>query len=219
MSATFSVEDAYDLGMDNKRVVEIEGPSPIPADRRPILYEPIGNMSYKKQMENIPQLKDKLNELMEKHSEKGLVHCTYSLSARLRASFAGNKRIIWHTRDNKNQMLEIWRNSPPSEGKVFMGCGLSEGLDLKGDRGRWQVICKISYPSLGDVAVAAKLKQRPKWYAWIAVRHLIQAAGRICRAEDDRGSTYILDKSFERLYNGNTSLFSQAFKEALIWER
>ena len=215
MSATFGIEDLYDLGLDTSRVRKIEGPSPIPAGQRPIKYEPVGNMSYKHQLANLPRLVEKIEKLMEKHSEKGLIHCTYSLSARLRSRFMNNERIIWHNKENKNQMLKEWLGSSPKEGKVFVGCGLSEGLDLKGDRGRWQAICKIAYPNMGDVAIGAKLKQRPSWYNWMAVRDLEQARGRICRAEDDYGITYILDSGFARLFNNNKDMFSKAFKEAL----
>lgn len=216
MSATLSREELYDMGLDTRRIAVIEGPSPISAENRPILYTPVANMSYKNQRHNVFPLSGALQELLSRHPEKGMIHSTYSLAARLKPLLKDDSRIIWHTKDNKQMQLRKWLDSPPEEGKVFMGCGLSEGLDLKGDLGRWQAVCKIAYPNKGDVTVAAKLEQRPSWYNWQAVRELEQSVGRICRGEDDYGVTYILTSEFSHLFNRNIDMFSRSFKEALI---
>jgi Rad3-related DNA helicase len=97
-----------------------------------------------------------------------------------------------------------------------MACGLTEGLDVKGDLGRWQAILKMPFLNKSDVAVAAKLDIRPQWYNWQCIKDVEQATGRICRGPDDYGETYILDEAFARLFNNNKHLFSESFKSALV---
>lgn len=217
MSATISEEDIADLGLDKKRVTFIDGGSAIPAVNRPVLYSPIGSMAAASQDRNLDKVVKKIEELLDKHEgSKGLIHLTYGLSRKLRTtSLYHDERLIWHGKDNKTKKLNEWFEADPSSGKVLMACGLTEGLDVKGDLGRWQAILKLPYLNKGDVAVAAKLEQRPQWYAWQCIKDVEQAVGRICRGPDDYGITYILDSSFSRLYNDNKHLFSTSFKEAL----
>lgn len=217
MSATISEEDVYELGLERRRLCMIDVGSPIPADRRPIIYDPIANMSVRYQTANMPILVEYIIQKMNEHAgEKGLVHLTYGLSEKLQQSSLGShEKIIWHTASNKAKKLKEWLSSPPSEGKVLMACGLTEGLDIKGDLGRWQILAKCNFPDMTDIAVAEKMRLHPDWYAWTTIREIEQAVGRICRSETDFGVSYIVDNSFIRLYNDNGYLFSKSFKQAL----
>ena len=101
---------------------------------------------------------------------------------------------------NKAEVLDKFLNSDPADGKVLVGSGMSEGLDLKGDKGRWQVILTIPYPSYGDAWVRRKAKAESHWYTWAATQELVQKFGRISRGPDDWGVTYILDSRFESFF-------------------
>ena len=70
---------------------------------------------------------------------------------------------------------------------------MTEGLDLVGDLARWQVICKLPYPYLGDPQVAARRAEEPGWYEWRTCFTLVQAYGRAVRSEEDHAVTYLLD--------------------------
>ena len=214
MSATFNEEDLYDLGLDRKRVCKLEIPSPIPAENRPIVFLPVANMSHKHQAASIPKVAAWVEQAMTHHISKGLLHATYSVASKLRGHLK-HDRIMYHTHHNIDEVYGQWLNSDPAEGKVLVGCGMTEGLSLDDDLCRWQAILKISYPNLAEPAVAAKLKQRPESYQWAAIKHVVQAAGRVCRSPEDRGITYIVDDSFSRLYKTNREMFPQFFQDAL----
>ena len=217
MSATLGIEDIYDMGFKGKRVKVIDAGNPIPKQRRPIYYTPVGNMSYKSQKENMPKLATKIRELLANNQgSKGMIHVTYSMAGKLEAMLGSKEpRLLFHNRWNKQARLEEFLSSSPEDGLVLVGCGLSEGLDLAGDKGRWQAICKIQYPNLKDKAVAKRLKTRPNWYVWSAIKHLEQAYGRICRGPEDYGKTYILDSAYARLHKYYKHMFSEGFKEAI----
>lgn len=215
MSATIGLPDVAELGLDRRRVRLIDVSSPIPPERRPIVYDPIGSMAVHSQNKNMEKAVKYILGTASEYKDKGLVHCTYGLAAKLRPYLAEHPRFIFHTNLDKSKKLRQWLNSPPEEGKILIACGLTEGLDVKGDLGRWQIIMKIMFPDQSDIAVAEKMRHDPDWYAQQAIRELEQAVGRICRSEDDFGVSFILDNCFAKLYTEHRDKFSLSFREAL----
>ena len=210
MSATFNDEDVYDLGLDRRRVFKIEADSPIPVQNRPIVYWPLGSMGMQHQAETLPKVVTWLTGALDAHPTKGIIHCTYSVATKLQKSL-DNDRFIFHTVHNKEEKFNEWLKS---DNKVLIASGMYEGLDLKYDLARWQVIVKVPFPNLAEPAVAAKLRQRPDSYSWAAIKLITQAYGRVCRAPDDFGVSYILDSAAGRLMKDNEDLFPQFFKDA-----
>jgi hypothetical protein len=78
---------------------------------------------------------------------------------------------------------------------------MEEALDLEGDLCRWQLLCKAPYPNTRDSRVAARLEDDQwGWYYRTALRTVIQACGRVVRAPDDHGATYLGDSSLLDLF-------------------
>jgi hypothetical protein len=212
-SATFTAEDVYDLGLERRRVMYFSCDSPIAPDRRPVVYDPVGSMSYSRIADTWPYLIDKLEHFLTVKQGKGMIHATYDIAERLAQSrLADHPRIRFHTRRNKSAKFSEWRAG------VLVGCGLSEAIDLAGPDFQWQVITKIMYPSQADSAVLAQMQARPAWYQWQAVKDFLQAVGRICRSPTDFGETIVLDNCFSMLYNKNQSAFPQYVKDSIRWK-
>lgn len=218
MSATISEEDLWDIGLDQKRVLFIEADSPIPPERRPIVYEPAGNMAHYSQAQDMRKMALKLMELADRHpGVKGLVHTTYDMANKLEQALQNMpnaERFIFHTAWDKTAKLAEWSLSRPAAGKVLVGCGMAEGLDLKGDKCHWQAITKIMYPNKMDLAVSAKLEVRPQQYIWAAAKELMQATGRVCRTPDDYGITYILTEEWPKFYNKHRNVLFNFWRQA-----
>jgi len=78
---------------------------------------------------------------------------------------------------------------------------MEEALDLEGDLCRWQVLCRAPYPNTRDSRVAQRLEDGQwGWYYRTALRTVIQACGRVVRAPDDHGATYLADSSLLDLF-------------------
>jgi Rad3-related DNA helicase len=86
---------------------------------------------------------------------------------------------------------------------------------LHGDRSRFQIICKVPYPYLGDKLIKKRMHKWKWWYALKTAKTIVQAAGRSIRSKDDTAVTYILDSDFERFYDRNKNLFPVSFRESL----
>ena len=58
---------------------------------------------------------------------------------------------------------------------------------------KFQILCKIPFPYLGDKVVGKKINKWKWWYDLQTTRTVIQSVGRSIRSEDDEAITYILD--------------------------
>lgn len=213
MSGTISWPDVKKLGLYHRKVAYLSGGSPIPTESRPIVYERTANMAYKHQKLAIPMIAKKINRLAEKHAdEKGVVHVPYALQSQLRPHMP-DSRFIWHGKENKKARYQEFRNA--KKPKILIASGMAEGIDLADDAARWQVIPKVMFPSLADGLMKQICKEDSKYYSWLTIRTIIQQCGRVCRGPNDYGVSYILDSNFEHLYNYNTELFMDYFKDAL----
>lgn len=201
LSATFTRVDLEMLGLTQRRVAVLETGSPIPPERRPVYFLPICNSSFHYQGLAVTKLTTFLKELADaRPGTKGFVHTTYGMAAKLEGLLQNDPRFIFHDAETKMTQYEIWRNSDPQQGKVFIGCGLSEGIDLKGPEFGWQVLTKAPYPSLAEPALKFQAEQNPSEYTWAAMRDTAQACGRICRSPEDHGETYLVDLTFRKLF-------------------
>jgi hypothetical protein len=215
MSATIGPMDVKELGLDGKRVAYFDCKSPIPIDRRPLVVCPVGSVGYRNQSSVLPILVAKVKELLKKHPDKGFIHVPYALGETVSELLQTEPRLLFHDRENKTEMYNLFYDSPPEEGRVMVGSGLYEGIDLKEDVARWQIILKVPYDSLAEPAMRWLAEERPKEYAWRTIRQLVQAYGRVSRGPTDFGITYILDSDFEQLYSRNPELFPSFFTEAI----
>lgn len=215
MSATLHPTDIDELGFDRSEVNFIDVDSPIPAERRPVLFTPQGSMGYETADQSIKHLSDYLRQLERQHDTRGIVHVTYAMAARLKDALGVDGRYIFHTKQDKREKFREWQST--SNG-ILIACGMQEGIDLADDKARWQVIAKVNYPSMAIAAVNEKMKLFPEWYQWVAARGVLQASGRVCRNPEDYGVTYVTDRSFEYLFKSNPNLFPKWFVRSIRWQ-
>jgi ATP-dependent DNA helicase DinG len=217
MSATFGKKDIESLGLDRKRVLIVQGKSPIPAASRPIHAVPLVALNYQNLEAGTLKVAEYVNTvLLPRHrGEKGVIHATYAQAELFRKSLK-DPRFLFHDRYDKTAKYQEFLAR--EDDCVLVACGLYEGIDLPDDLGRWQVVAKVPWLSLADPAIAYKAKLDNEFYLWETAKIVIQACGRVARHENDFGATYIPDTSFSRLYKGLEKTLPDWFKEAIIWE-
>tara|TARA_R100000657_G_C4681878_1_gene131252 strand:+ start:1823 stop:3448 length:1626 start_codon:yes stop_codon:yes gene_type:complete len=220
MSATILNPDTFaqSLGIPKNEYEAISIPSPFPAENRPIINASVGSMSAKTIESTLPQLKKAVKAIMEEHkSEKGIIHChTYRIANYLKKNIRGKlgKRILIHDSKNRDAVLKQHINS--KEPTVLLSPSMTEGVDLKGDLSRFQVICKVPYPWLGDPIVRKRMNKFPDWYPLKTAMTVVQAVGRSVRNSNDTAITYILDSDWSRFYKKNNKLFCEDFKRLIV---
>ncbi|WP_142857309.1 helicase C-terminal domain-containing protein [Salinigranum halophilum] len=219
LSATILNKEAFcrGVGLNPDRVALVDVPHTFPLEHRSLYDVTQGKMTYEHRDETIPKIARLLVRLMAAHpDEKGLVHChSYRIQERLHERLAGMgvaARVRGHGRDDRNDALEAWKAS--SKPTLFLSVKMEEALDLNGDLCRWQVLCKAPYLNTSDSRVARRLEDGQwAWYHRAALRTVIQACGRVVRAPDDYGATYLADSSLLDLFDRARSDLPPWFRE------
>ena len=99
---------------------------------------------------------------------------------------------------------------------VLLSPSMTEGVDLKGDLSRFQIICKIPYPYLGDQIVRKRMHKHKDWYGLQTAKAIVQSCGRSVRSSKDTAVTYILDSDWKRFYGKNKHIFPKEFINLIV---
>jgi Rad3-related DNA helicase len=206
LSATILNKEAFcrNVGLDPDDVALVEVGHTFPVENRPLYDITQGKMTYDHREDTLPKVARAIVRVMAHHpDEKGLVHChSYAIQERLDdllTDFGVGPRVRSHDTEDRDGALSAWKRSDNPD--VFLSVKMEEALDLEGDLCRWQVLCKAPYPNTRDSRVARRLEDDQwAWYYRTALRTVIQACGRVVRAPDDYGATYLADASLLDLF-------------------
>ena len=217
MSATILDKDAFchELGIDPSVAAFISMDSPFPKENRPIFNVGVGNMSAKYIDQTLPKMVTAVKSILEEHKgDKGLVHChTYRIAKYLKEKIK-DKRLLIHTSENRDEILEKHKRSKGAT--VLLSPSMTEGVDLKDELSRFQILMKVPYPYFGSPLVKKKSSKYSWWYGFSTAKIIVQSIGRSVRNENDTAVTYIMDSGFSWFYEKNEQFFSDDFKGCLI---
>lgn len=173
--------------------------SPFPLENRPVIIDPVDNMSYDKKLIAFKKMVPVIADILEEHKDsKGIIHtANYELARWIQEEFEEEPRLLFH--DSKTREATLQNHCNSDVPTVLVSPSMINGIDLKGDLSRFQVILKVPYPHLGSKKVKRKMDTNKKWYSWKTMCDVIQACGRSVRSMDDYAVTYILDANFLRL--------------------
>jgi ATP-dependent DNA helicase DinG len=216
MSATILDHEGFceTLGIPLDQVDFISIPSPFPKENRPIIYSGIGKMSSNHIDDTLPKMVIAIKEILKQHkNEKGIIHCNSYRIANFLKNNIKSSRILSHNSENRDKILEKHKRSKSST--VLVSPSMSEGVDLKGELSRFQIICKVPYPYLGDKLIRKKMNKWGWWYPLQTAKTIVQSIGRSIRSKEDYAVTYILDSDWGYFYKKNKDIFSEDFKKCL----
>lgn len=217
MSATVVDKDTFcrSVGVDPNDAAFLHVPSPFPPQNRPIHYLGVGSMSRDNIEQTLPKMAQVVEQLLELHKdEKGIVHCVNYRVARHLVDAIKSPRLLLHDSENRDDVIEKHLSSP--DPTVLISPSMTEGVDLADDASRFQVLCKVPFPYLGDLVIQMRKANNPNWYACQTARSVIQAMGRSVRNDVDHATSYVLDSDWQRFYRNNASLFPPEFSAALV---
>jgi Rad3-related DNA helicase len=200
--------DAYAYRMKNR----------FPLENRPIYFQPAGSMSYKNKANTLPRMLESI-ELIAKDYEdkKGIIHTHNFEIARyvmLNSSSKLKKRLLfqenYHTKD------DMLRDHAERKNSIIIAPAMHEGLDLKGDLSRFQVVCKVPYPAFQDnEQLKIRMQLSQDYYNWLTALKLVQSYGRSIRDIEDWADTFVLDQDFSSFKRRSHKLLPKWFVNAI----
>lgn len=197
---------AENLGLDPAEVGFVSMDSDFPVENRPIFLRYAGNCSRKTLEETKPKLVLMVKAILSAHSgQRGLIHTqSHELATFLRREVASPRFLFADQFDgDKEEMLQAHAEH---EDSVLVSPGMKEGVDLRDELGRFNVVLKMPYASIGDKVVKERMERDPKWYSYKTILDLLQSFGRTTRSKTDWSFTYVLDSGFENLLHRNASM-------------
>ena len=216
MSATILDKDAFckSLGIPIDQASFISLPSPFPTKNRPIFFCPIGKMTQKEIDRSLPKLADAVKSIMNQHkNEKGIIHAhSYKIANYLKQNIRSS-RILIHDSTNRDEVLKKHLSS--DKPTVLLSPSMTEGVDLQEESSRFQIVCKVPYPYLGDKLVKKRMNKWGWWYPLQTAKTIVQSVGRSIRSNEDFAVTYILDENWNYFYSRNKNIFPEDFRKCL----
>jgi len=223
MSATID-KDSFceNAGLEPSKVGFVDTPrSPFPPDRRRINFLNTKKLSYSASNDDELAVIKKIDEIMSQHAaERGLILTSSEkrcIDIRNNLSEKNRCRIrICHSR-NENGMTqdEMLQEHSLNEGGVLLSSSLWEGVDLKDDLSRFQIVAKVPYPNLSEKRTKIKMQKFPLWYKSQTLTKLLQGFGRSIRSEDDWAVTYVLDSAASDLLMQSKQMIPRAYQDVL----
>lgn len=212
---------ARNLGLSMDEVELVQTPCDFPVENRPIYKEYCGNMGFKyftaaqnPKDPTQPKFVRKVVEILDRHAgQRGIVHChSFELSKILADSVRTDRFLFQNDFRSKEAMLAEHASRTDS---VIVAPAMHEGLDLKGDLSRFQIIAKMPWPNMKDRVIKMRMDRDNAWYAWLCALKIVQSYGRSVRSRDDWATTYLLDAGFEAFLWKNRAMLPNWFHEAL----
>lgn len=209
MSATIgNVDDfAKMLGLDKSEYVGFNLPSEFDFTNSPIYLCKSGYLNYNNFKTNIHKvLEDTCKLLMKYHpNDKGIIHTSTFEIARILKDYLlrydndnFNRYLFYESAEEKDFVIEKMKKDTESTPYVIIGPSLYEGIDLKDDLGRFNIIVKAPYSGLDDFT-RNKIKRYPFWYERETIEKLQQAIGRTNRHKNDWSKVYLMDSLLDKL--------------------
>ena len=212
MSATIVDKNVFcqSLGLVPEEVAYLSIPSPFPVENRPIHILSVGSMAMASIDTTLPKVAEVVKMLLEKHSnEKGIIHAANYKVAKYIQENVNSKRIMLHDSTDREKVLKHHIES--AEPTVLISPSMMEGVDLADEASRFQILCKVPFPYLGDLVSVKRKEARKDWYDMQTVKLILQSVGRSVRNEKDYATSYILDTSFQHLYRRSKWMFPEDF--------
>jgi ATP-dependent DNA helicase DinG len=223
MSATIdhkSFCENMGFGKDDVAFVDTEK-SPFPLENRTIDFLNVKRLSYGSTESDELEVIHTIDRILNEHSkERGLI-LTSSISRcnKILRNLSPNniRRVrICHSmnQDGKTQDEVIDEHSKDPTG-VLLSSSLWEGVDLKDDLSRFQIIAKVPYPNYTEKRVKAKMEKFPLWYTSRTLTKILQGFGRSIRSEKDWAKTYVLDTAINNVFFKAQSMIPRAYYDVL----
>lgn len=208
-SATFfGIKDYLDdLGLTEYPYEIIYVKSTFPSESAPII--PVSSIGLNKNNfdSTIDSVVSELDNILDKHpNERGIIHCnSYAYKRGIENRSKYSARFISHESNDRTDKLKEFISQNEKSNRVLLSVNMGEGIDLRDDIARFQIIVKCPYPSLGDRWTKIHFNRSKEWYNNQTIIQIMQMCGRIIRSKEDWGTTYFIDQNIMNLLERNKS--------------
>lgn len=221
MSGTIYDKDMYCkcVGIKPEDAYFIRIPSTFPVENRRIYLKPDYQVdtSHRNWEDNFEEMIGKIQKILSIFGDaKGLIHVpSYDAMYRIATSL-DSPRIMTHEKgDVSSRLQDFYANKEPL---VFISPVCQQGVDFKYDRARFQIVTRVPYANTSDPFMSHMVENDFNWYNYQALIVFGQMVGRVNRAEDDFGVTFLMDERFNRFISRNSKKLPRWLQQAFVYK-
>jgi Rad3-related DNA helicase len=195
VSASIRPKTMYTMGIPARDFVFKEFESDFPPERHPIYYVPTMRAEYAASSWSPMWLRH--DQIAAKRQDRnGIVHTvSYTRQTELKETSRFGDRMICNKQGEPlSPTLDKFFNTYP--GSILATPSVESGYDFRYRKAEWQFLTKIPFDPPSKILKAREADDK-EYRAAIAMRRLVQSAGRIMRVKDDQGETFIGDEHME----------------------
>jgi Rad3-related DNA helicase len=196
-SATVRGKTMQMLGVDPDQYQLKEYPHIIPQDRRMLYHIPTIRLNFRTKPVEFRTWLTRIDQLIRGREGNGIIHTvSYYRRDEILKRSKYRDRMMSHDTKTAAQVIEAFKGMA-GEGKILVSPSVTTGYDFPYDTARWQIIGKIAYPDTSDPIIKERCNRDDTYGPYSAMQTLVQTVGRIVRAEDDRGDSFIIDDNIK----------------------
>jgi ATP-dependent DNA helicase DinG len=220
MSATITPRTVTMLGIHPDDVDFHEVPMSFDVARRPVYILPGGRIDYRANHNTIARWLETIDWILKSRDDrKGIIHTV---------SYDRQRTILQHS-VYRHQMIaprfaaelpaaiDRFRRAGP--GAILISPSVVTGFDFPYDTAEFQILTKVPFPNTRSPIAKARVKRIPHYREIVTAQQIQQATGRVMRAADDRGETFIIDEHFTWFVKSARDFFAEWFLEAVTFTR
>jgi Rad3-related DNA helicase len=222
MSATILDIDVFSrsLGLNPDEIAVYKMKNRFPLENRPIYIKDCGNLTGGKSKMNewMPTVTKTVNEICDRYPhQKGIIHThNFAILDALVERCAPNVKKRFLTQRDIPDKKELLDRHARSDNSIILAPAMHEGVDLKDDLSRFQIIAKIPFPNFFDNKQLSRKNDIDKDYiGWLTALKLVQSCGRSVRGPEDYADTYIIDGSIHNFLKRSKKMFPNWFMSSI----
>lgn len=196
VSATVRPKTAQMLGVSYADMDFKEYPSSFNKANRPIIYTPSGAMNMKSEANNIGSVIMTADNIIGRRLDRKALIQTVSYK-RARQVYMGSRykeMMLMHDSNNTKEVIAQYKAS--RQPVILVSPVLDTGYDFPYEQAEYQILIKVPFPVTVDKVMKARAARDSEYKDYVTIVTMVQQAGRIVRADDDQGETFILDSDF-----------------------
>lgn len=222
LSATITPATLELLDIDEDDITFESIRSHFPVETRPVYVVPGARVDYRSMKDRmvVNRWMDAIDDICDARDDRrGLIHCvSFERGWNIYSSSYHKRRMILHEKgESATSAVQRFRAAGPIA--ILISPSITTGFDFPYKDAEFQIICKLPFPDTRSPIMRARIKATHRYRDHYTMTTLIQACGRINRAEDDQGETFIIDEHFKWWYPNNDDLASPWFDDAIIRTR
>jgi Rad3-related DNA helicase len=194
--------------------------STFPKANRPTIFIGAGAMNRNSEAESLPKVVAMADNIIARRTDRKAIIQTVSYKRAVELYRRSKYRDMMIVHDSTDAKEKIARFKDSKQPVILVSPVLDTGYDFKYEQAEYQIIIKVPFPVSTDKVVQARAKRDTDYKDYVTGVDLAQMVGRIVRADDDTGETFIIDSDFGWWYSKRGYRFvPRSFAEAVIQQQ